>query len=58
MEKETVQIKLLGVEANVYMDDDEWCALVGEDLQSGRAGFGKTRQEAIDALVAEYYAAW
>ena len=26
----------------VYPDGDQWCALYGEDIQSGVAGFGKT----------------
>ena len=31
---------------NIYMDGDEWCALYGENLQDGIAGFGKTPHEA------------
>lgn len=31
----------------VFLDGDSWCALVGEDLQSGRCGFGRTAVEAL-----------
>lgn len=31
-------------------DGDQWCALFGEDLQVGVAGFGDTRAEAVHAL--------
>jgi hypothetical protein len=30
----------------VYPDGDMWCALYGEDLQMGVAGFGKTPADA------------
>ena len=30
-----------------YIDGDQWCALLGEDLQSGIAGFGNTELEAL-----------
>lgn len=31
----------------VYPDGDMWCALYGDDLQSGVAGFGKSPSEAM-----------
>ena len=31
----------------VYPDGDIWCALYGDDLQSGVAGFGKSPSEAM-----------
>ena len=34
-------------------DGDQWCALIGEDLQVGTAGFGPTIPEAIAALTQE-----
>ena len=34
-------------------DGDQWCALVGEDLQSGTAGFGSTIAEAVTQLTQE-----
>ena len=37
-------------EARVYLDGDKWCALVGRDLQSGIAGFGDTKAEALERL--------
>ena len=30
----------------VYPDGDQWCALYGEDLQKGVAGFGATPEQA------------
>lgn len=34
----------------VFIDGDAWCALVGENLQEGVAGFGNTPEEAIEDL--------
>lgn len=34
----------------IYQDGDQWCALVGDNLQEGTAGYGDTPQEAIDDL--------
>ena len=35
------------------LDGNQWCALIGEDLQEGIAGFGDTRYDAIRALADE-----
>jgi len=34
------------------LDGDAWCALLGEDLQEGLAGFGDTPSDALKELVA------
>lgn len=34
----------------IFLDGDMWCALYGEDLQNGIAGFGKTVKEAMFAF--------
>lgn len=34
----------------VFPDGDMWCALYGDNLQEGVAGFGKTPQEACAAF--------
>jgi hypothetical protein len=34
----------------LYPDGDMWCALYGENLQDGVAGFGKTPQGAVQAF--------
>jgi hypothetical protein len=34
----------------VFPDGDMWCALLGDDLQIGVSGFGKTPQEACAAF--------
>jgi len=37
----------------VFIDGDHWCAVLGEDLQDGLAGFGNTPQEALRELADE-----
>lgn len=34
----------------VFLDGDHWCALYGDDLQTGVSGFGKTPEEACNAF--------
>jgi hypothetical protein len=34
-----------------YPDGDQWCALLGENLQEGEAGFGNTPIEVVQALI-------
>jgi len=41
------------LEIKISLDGDKWCALVGEDLQEGIAGFGDTPIDAIRALCDE-----
>jgi len=38
----------------LYRDGDQWCALYGENLQDGCAGFGDTPEEAMAAFDAEW----
>lgn len=33
---------------NIFMDGNKWCALKGENLQTGHAGFGDTPNEAFE----------
>ena len=35
----------------LYIDGSFWCALFGEDLQSGVCGFGKTPEAALKAML-------
>jgi hypothetical protein len=35
----------------VYPDGNQWCALWGDDIQSGVAGFGDTPALALNALL-------
>ncbi len=35
----------------VFQDGDQFCALVGKDLQTGSAGFGDTPTQALRRLV-------
>jgi hypothetical protein len=37
----------------LYKDGNEFCALLGENLQDGYAGFAKTIPEALRALAQE-----
>ena len=34
----------------LYPDGDQWCALLGEDIQSGVCGFGDTPERAMAAF--------
>lgn len=38
----------------IYIDGDMWCALYGEDLQAGVAGFGESPEKAM----ADFDANW
>lgn len=31
----------------IFQDGEQWCALLGDNIQSGVAGFGKTPREAM-----------
>lgn len=35
---------------SLKLDGDQWCALIGEDLQEGIAGFGVTPIDALESL--------
>lgn len=35
----------------VYPDGPMWCALIGEDIQSGIAGFGRSPEKAVVSLM-------
>lgn len=39
---------------SLYPDGDMWCALYGDDLQTGVAGFGKTPAQAMVAFDLEW----
>lgn len=39
----------------VYPDGNMWCALYGENLQEGVAGFGRTPAEATDDFNKNWY---
>jgi hypothetical protein len=41
-------------EIRVYRDGDAWCALVGDDLQSGIAEFGVSPEAAVRHLVEKH----
>jgi len=44
------------VEINLSLDGDQWCALIGDNLQNGVAGFSAENPvEAIRALCDELY---
>lgn len=40
----------------LFIDGDQWCALLGEDLQSGVCGFGSTPFHAMQAFDRAWYA--
>ena len=37
----------------ISLDGDQWCALLGENLQVGVAGFGDSPIDALEALVGQ-----
>jgi len=39
----------------LFVDGNQWCALLGTDLQSGVCGFGKSPQDAIHAFNQAWY---
>lgn len=39
----------------IYPDGDQWCALYGEDLQNGVAGFGNTPALAVQNFDHNWY---
>ncbi len=43
------------LEVKIYLDGDQWCAMVGEDIQSGVAGFGDTPLQALIEMVDSFY---
>ena len=40
--------------ARLSIDGNKWCALFGENLQDGVAGFGNTPDEAMEAFDGEW----
>lgn len=38
---------------NLSLDGDQYCALVGQNIQDGHAGFGTTPNDAVRDLVNE-----
>jgi hypothetical protein len=39
---------------SIYIDGDEWCVLLGENIQNGISGFGDTSYKAILNFNAEF----
>lgn len=42
------------VTITITLDGDQWCALVGEDLQNGVGGFGNTPKDAVEDLLENF----
>jgi hypothetical protein len=40
----------------LFMDGDQWCALYGDSIQEGVAGFGKSPRLAMEAFDKAWYA--
>ena len=38
----------------IFVDGNQFCALIGDNIQEGCAGFGKTIPEALRALADEW----
>lgn len=41
------------IHVRVYLDGNQWCALIGEDIMSGTNGWGNTPEAALTDLVKE-----
>jgi len=41
----------------ISLDGDQWCALVGDNIQEGVAGFGNSPVEALENLCQEFKSA-
>jgi hypothetical protein len=52
-ERELILIKQTG--AKLSRDGNQYCYLIGEDMQSGVAGFGKTPYAAMMELNRKFY---
>jgi len=44
-----VEVRLV----EVFRDGNQWCALLGGDIQDGMAGFGDSRADALIALAVQ-----
>ena len=51
--EENILVRSLGLK--VYPDGDVWCALYGENVQEGVAGFGDTPHKAVLDFNATWY---
>ena len=53
---EAAELNLVAVlKPRIFIDDNQWCVLYGENLQDGLAGFGDSLQAAIRAFSTEFY---
>ena len=43
------------IRPRVFVDGNQFCALYGEDLQEGIAGFGDTEEEALAEFDKEWF---
>lgn len=54
MIKAEIKFNLVTVVVSISKDGDKWCALLGEDIQSGITGFGETPEEALSDFQSEF----
>ncbi len=45
----------IAMRPRIYIDGDQWCALYGENVQDGIAGFGKSPYEAMMDFDRSYF---
>lgn len=51
VDRQTADVNfVMSFNPRIFMDGDQWCALVGNCIQDGVAGFGKTYLEAVLSL--------
>ena len=47
-------LRCLRTDIRVFKDGDKWCALRGENLQSGDAAFGENPHQALSRFLKSY----
>jgi len=52
-----MQRPFMTLRPKIYMDGNQWCALYGENLQDGVAGFGDSPEHAAQAFDGEWISA-
>lgn len=50
LENYRVSLSNIIYQVSIAKDGDSWCALIGQNLQNGISGFGRTIQQALHDL--------
>lgn len=55
LETEQQYLRFSTLKPKIFKDGNQWCVLLGENIQEGIAGFGNTPNEAIINWDGEFY---